>query len=1351
MERERELGFETGFRQPGTAAVVSGGGFQDTDLWYSCWSYGKVADVYIPDMRDRKGRRFGFVRMAEVFDAKDMERKLNQIWLDSYRLKVKLAENMKSGKEGMARGRQQKQTEAQWVRRDRKVSPEITYAQIVAGKTKAYYEGESLNHVLGKKVAGLETKGAMSKDLAVIPISIPDQASTSVNDANTYAPKELVLQFSPREDEVAWLRQSRVASVRSLDMVIKIQNRLDVDGILVNVSLLGGRHVLLMDNSEGCLEEFIAKNRELMESWFEWIQPTLVSTMPSRNRLVWLRFNGVPLQAWSERCFLELAGLIGEVILVDDDTKSKSFLCEGQVLVLCDDTMKISQNITLMVDGESFLIKVLEEEWRMDPDWWLAGERRSSGMSLDVSDSESDNSADRYSEGDDIVVMAEDYAETEANSNLSLKQNVGLGPAGAHQKGAAGLVKKCKKLEDIHAGEGVAEEPREKGVQWVTTRTKCRKERRETARQLEEIHKLVKKENPDFLFLQETKLEEIEEALCRALWNSDNFDWIMQKSMGNSGGLLCIWNKSCFIKHSVIEGSSFIGVSGEWGKGRKICNVINVYAPCDRQRKVLLWEELAGRVLEEGGCWLLAGDFNAVRNVSERRGKRRETQDMQDFNHFVESTGLIDVGLRNRKFTWYRPDGSSMSRLDRFFMSTEMSLLATDWVQEGVARSVSDHCAIILKARNTDWGPKPFQVMDAWQQHPDFRSFVDDKWKDLQLEGWAAYKCKQKLKLMKDECKRWNKEVFGNVETRWEILSKDIEALDIKSEEIELDENEVLLRRGCFQEMWEILRKKEAMWKQKSRINWIRLGDAHTAFFHRCVHARRARNAMSSILGEDGWVEEPSRVKEEAVRYFSQLFHNEQWKRPVLGGVHFNRISVEQRKWLERPFSVEEIEEGLQSCDGTKMPDIISDSQSAFVGGRQLVDSVLVLNEVVDEVKQRKQESFIFKADFEKAYDCVDWNFLDWMMGQMGFGIRWRNWIHECLSTTRISILINGSPTKEFSVGKGLRQGDPLSPFLFLLVGEGLCGMVRKAEAEGIFRGVKIGEGGMVVSLLQFADDTVFMGKAKAENLRTVKAILHWFELISGLKINFCKSYLYGFNVTDGWLKGAADILHCKIGTSPFTYLGLPVGGISGRKKLWVSVLDRFRNKLATWKRSLLSFGGRITLLNSLRFREISLGVEQIWRGKLHGLGDGIGGLWKRVIWEKYYRGRKEVDITSFSSLHMSRVWKDIVGVGSQSERLGLMLGKGFKWEIGDGSRVAFWDDKAHRYGIVDGDEPVPGGLVRRKKAPKDDLLAEKWVRIVWCKLAPSKVSVFGWQLFLDRLATKDNLFKRGIALLGGM
>ncbi|GLU05147.1 hypothetical protein SLE2022_222630 [Rubroshorea leprosula] len=831
----------------------------------------------------------------------------------------------------------------------------------------------------------------------------------------------------------------------------------------------------------------------------------------------------------------------------------------------------------------------------------------------------------------------------------------------------------------------------------------------------------------------------------------------------------------------------------------------------------------------------------------------------------------------------------------------------------------------------------------------------------MQIEGWASYKCKQKLKLLKEECKGWNSGVFGNVETQFDTLVKQVERLDKKGEEDGLDENEVLWRKECFHGMWDILRKREAVWKQKARTNWVRLGDANTAFFHRSVHARRAQNGIDGILGENGWVEEPDVVKEEAVKYFSNLFRGEKWRRPVLGGIQFRRISTIQREWLERPFTIEEIEEGLRSCDGSKAPgpdgfnfnfikfawstmkddfvnflqefhrhgrlvkglnssfltlipkklnpvqfkeyrpisligclykllakvlanrlkkvmaNIISDSQSAFVGGRQLVDSVLILNEAVDEVKRRKQESFIFKADFEKAYDCVDWDFLDWMMDRMGFGAKWRKWIRECLSTARISILINGSPTMEFTTSKGLRQGDPLSPFLFLLVGEGLCGLVKKAESEGLFQGVDIGTSGMRLSLLQFADDSVFMGKACADSLRVVKAILHWFEWISGLKVNFNKSHLYGFNVSEGWLKGAAAILHCGVGKVPFIYLGLPVGGNPGRKQFWNSVLDRFRSKLASWKSPLLSFGGRISLINSVLsalpifylslFRipkcvlielvkiqrnffwggvtlekKISwvswdsicvdkerggLGVDDLERrncallGKWwFRLGDGLEGLWKRVIWEKYYGGREEVEVTSFASLNMSRVWKDIVGVGSGSERLLEMLVKGFKWKVGDGSCVKFWSDiwvgdkslknlfprlfamSTNREGLLqdmglwgtDGwvwdcrwrhgcrgraasEEEQLRELINGVKlkidgvdswrwihsgdgsysvkvaydflTPKVSILDGKWSKIIWSKYVPSKLSVFGWRLFLNRLATRENLCKRGIVLLG--
>ena len=194
------------------------------------------------------------------------------------------------------------------------------------------------------------------------------------------------------------------------------------------------------------------------------------------------------------------------------------------------------------------------------------------------------------------------------------------------------------------------------------------------------------------------------------------------------------------------------------------------------------------------------------------------------------------------------------------------------------------------------------------------------------------------------------------------------------------------------------------------------------------------------------------------------------------------------------------------------LPHVISTSQSAFVPGRLITDNVLVAYETLHAMhckKNGKKGSLALKLDVSKAYDRVEWAFLRGIMSKLWFPDAWVDRVMSCVTTPRFSVRINGKAYGNIVPTRGLRQDDPLSPYLFLLCAEGFTSLLTKAEEEGKLHGVSICRRAPSVSHLLFADDSLLFCQATHDEVRTILEVLQLYADSSGQCINMEKSSVY--------------------------------------------------------------------------------------------------------------------------------------------------------------------------------------------------------------------------------------------------
>ena len=408
------------------------------------------------------------------------------------------------------------------------------------------------------------------------------------------------------------------------------------------------------------------------------------------------------------------------------------------------------------------------------------------------------------------------------------------------------------------------------------------------------------------------------------------------------------------------------------------------------------------------------------------------------------------------------------------------------------------------------------------------------------------------------------------------------------------------------------------------------------------------------------------------------------------------------------------------------LPLLISNTQASFVPGRQITDNIVIVQEVIHTMrrKQGAKGYMALKIDFEKAYDRLRWSFIRDTLNQMNLPILLVNVIMECVTSTSMQVLWNGEPTRSFKPTRGIRQGDPLSPYLFVMCMERLYQTIEEEIMAQRWKPIRASRNGPLLSNLFFADDIILFAEANSDQARIVNDCLGRFCCASGQRVSCTKSRIYfSTNVTQDMQHDISQILNMEATEDLGLYLGMPTLTHRITKDTFSHLCEKLDRRLAGWKTKYLSLAGRITLTKSTLSTLATYSMQTarlprstcedldkkvrkfIWGGNEDKRGThllawetlqkplqqgGLGirsakqanaafltklgwrmltepnSLWSRVLRSKYCKGRCDIDMF-VQKANSSNVWRGI----TDNARI---LCEGLKMAVGNGARTLFWD-----------------------------------------------------------------------------
>ncbi|XP_062014109.1 uncharacterized protein LOC133730559 [Rosa rugosa] len=712
--------------------------------------------------------------------------------------------------------------------------------------------------------------------------------------------------------------------------------------------------------------------------------------------------------------------------------------------------------------------------------------------------------------------------------------------------------------------------------------------------------------------------------------------------------------------------------------------------------------------------WVIIGDFNEILNNSEKLGgPLRSERQMRGFRDALGYGDLADLGFQGAKMTWWNSE--TQIRLDRAVGTSTWSDIFGYSRVKHLSPSDSDHVPILLQASSIPLPKRPkrhsFKFESFWLQHQECDPLVLSNWK---AEDGGAPMFVLTRKIINTRCalESWQHDTFRLRQNQMVDIRSRLEAFWKQWAKVtwlqEGDRNPGFFhRKAANRKRKNILLglfDHEGQWKDDDEG----MENIVTSYFSKMFTAtdldvdaiNLTLAAIQPCVTSDMNQKLCAPYSEEEVK--CALFQMYSTKSPGPDGMpplffqhYWEDIGKDVTEAVQNPENMADLRP-IALCNviyklcskvianrlKVFLPYIISPFQSAFVPGRLITDNILVANEVAHFVhnKREGQVGYIaLKLDLSKAYDRMEWAFLRKVLERFGFASTWIDVVMQCVYSVRYSFLDRGKPKGLVIPTRGLRQGDPLSPYLFLIGAESFSALLQQKQRLGLLPGIAICSGAPSVNHLLFADDSMLYAQATPEACFQIKDVIQTYGRASGQVVNFHKSsVVFSKNVADCEQDRVANLLGVEVVESHERYLGLPTYIGCKKTATFLYIKERLAEKLKHWQGKMLSGAGKDILIRVVAqaLPNYAMSVFQLTKNFCEDLEHMCARFWwgstddkRKIHWKKWddlchakEEGGLEEHVTPSYS------WRSIFCTRN-------LLIEGAPWQIGNGNNVLMLRD----------------------------------------------------------------------------